>query len=145
MANWYARWRIEVFIDFVMLCENYPGIWGHLHPLVSLQNGGIPLILQIGKIQNTRLVKNVSLSTSCDVIYKHLIRWHYHWNHPETNSLPLFFFCEEKDLMQIRSTFRSIQYMTTFFYDVNSHVWCKRMLSGQKFESIIKVQFIILR
>jgi len=50
------------------------------------------------------------------------------------------FFCEQKDLMQIRFTQRCIQYMATRYYEANSKGLCKKMLDWQKFASATEVQ-----
>jgi len=46
-------------------------------------------------------------------MYKHYIPRSSDWNCPITNSVPLFFFCGQKGLMQIRFTLWCIQWSVT--------------------------------
>jgi len=47
--------------------------------------------------------------------------------------------------MQIRFILRRMQYICKCFTNRTVHVWCKKMLDGQKFVSYTEVQSVVLQ
>ena len=87
----------------------------------KLQNGAIPLILKIGKIRNIRFVGNLILSISCEFYYDDVTMTSFinikygdvAVVRPAMNSVLLFVFCGQKDVMLMRFTLRCVQCMAT--------------------------------